>query len=73
MHFGELCPLGEVRALVRSIDEIVLTFFSIYSEVYHIELDRRLEGKAPLEKTFKFIQKTVFEIVKAVIGKEMTE
>ena len=58
---------------MRSIDEIVLTFFSIYSEVYHIELDRRLEGKAPLEKTFKFIQKTVFEIVKAVIGKEMTE
>lgn len=42
VHFGDLCPLGEVRALVRSIDEIVFTFFSIYSEVYQIQLDRRM-------------------------------
>jgi hypothetical protein len=42
VHFNELCPLGEVRALVRSIDEIVFTFFSIYSEIYSIQLDKRM-------------------------------
>ena len=36
-------------------------------------LDKKIEGKPPLEKTYKFVHKTVFEIVKATISKEVTE
>ena len=42
LHFGELSFLSELRAVVKSIDEITFTFFSIYSEIYKITLDKRL-------------------------------
>ena len=48
IQLGELYKNIEVRALVRNIDEITFTFFSIYTEIYHISLDKRIEGKPPL-------------------------
>ena len=69
IHLGELFRMIEVKALVKSIDEITFTFFSIYTEIYKVSLDKKITGKPALEKTFKFLHKTVFEIVKAIVNK----
>ena len=69
----ELYRPPEVKAIVKTIDEVTFTFFSIYTEIYHITLHKPIEGKPPLEKTYKFVHKTVFEIVKATINKDVSE
>lgn len=38
-----------------------------------MKLDERIESKPPLEKTYKFFHKTIFEIVKAIIAREIGE
>jgi hypothetical protein len=72
-HLLDLPPATEIKCILKSIDEISFTFFSIYSEVYGLKLDQRIEAKPPLEKTYKFCHKTIFEIVKAIIGREIGE
>ena len=49
------------------------SLYSIYGQVYKINLHRKLEGRPPLEKTYKFCQKTIFETIKTIISREMSE
>jgi hypothetical protein len=46
--FVEINRGTEVKALVKTVDEITFTFFSIYTEIYKVSLDKKIEGKPPL-------------------------
>ena len=50
----------EVKVIVKNIEEITYGIYSIYGQNYEINLQTRIEGKPPLEKTYKFCQKTIF-------------
>lgn len=36
-------------------------------------MNEKMEGKPPLEKTYKFCQKTVFETIKTILSRDMSE
>ena len=60
IHLSEITPGAELIAIVKTISEITSTFFGMYSEVFELPLDKKIEGKPPLQKTYKFLSKTIF-------------
>ena len=42
IQLGELYRNIQVKALVKNVDEITFTFFSIYTEIYKINLDKKI-------------------------------
>lgn len=67
----EMYPVIELKLIIKNIEEITFTLYSIYNQIYQISMEKGLPkgGQIPLEKTYKFCQKTVFEISKALIPK----
>lgn len=67
----ELLPVIELKLIIKNIEEITFSLYSIYNQIYKISMEKPMnaEEQIPLEKTYKFCQKTVFEISKALIPK----
>lgn len=58
--------------IVRNLEEVTHALYYIYSQRFNIDMNERFQDKVPLEKTYKFCQKTVFETIKAILSKEMS-
>ena len=58
---------------MKNLEEITYGLYAIYGQRFKIDLNEKIEGKPPLEKTYKFCLKTVFETIKALFHKEMSE
>jgi hypothetical protein len=53
-------PAMEIKAIVKNLEEVTLALYGIFSQKFKIDMNERLKGRPPLEKTYKFCQKTVF-------------
>lgn len=62
----------EVKMIVKNLEEVTYALYSIYCQKFKIDMNEKVEGKPPLEKTYKFCQKTVFETIKAILAKDMS-
>lgn len=65
---------SELKLIIKDIEEATFSLYSIYQQVHNIALDQKFKGGAiPMTKIFSQIQKIIFEIVKALLPKEMPE
>jgi hypothetical protein len=67
----------ELKLIVKDVEEATFSLYSIFQQVYSVELDRKWKGNGsgvvPMGKTFSQIQKIIFDIVKTLLPKEMPE
>lgn len=55
--------------IVKNLEEVAYALYAIYSQKFKIDMNYKMEGKPPLEKTYKFCQKTVFETIKTILSR----
>ena len=59
--------------LIRNIETITYTLYAIYYDILKIPLQTKVDEQPPLFKTYKFCQKTIFEMVKPTLPKQMPQ
>ena len=59
--------------IVRNVQIVTYTLYAIYYDILKIPLDKNIDQEPPLYKTYKFCQKTMFEMIKVALPRDMNE
>lgn len=74
VHFPEYNHGLELKLIIKDVEEVTFSLYSIYQQCYKVPLDRKYkEGPMPMGKVFAQCQRTIYDIVKALLPKEMPE
>ena len=58
--------------IIKDLEEITFSFYSIYQHIFQISLEKRFTGQVPLHKLFAQYHKGVVEVMKAILPRDIS-